>query len=128
MAGGASPTLPFFLSQKESSALRQNFGVFSLWELMNRDFKPEELEKLKGCLSAETYDLFLQNIFGPLKAPQPPRQPGFGPNALGLKTFIIARHESVRQQLNGERPSSLGNGSGNGGSMWMVDWMKPFGP
>ena len=57
---------------------------------------------------------------------QPPRQPGFGPNSLGLRTFVIARHESVRQQLDGERPSSLGNGKGNGGSMWMAD-MFDFG-
>jgi hypothetical protein len=93
-----------------------------------RDFKPGELEILKGCLTPETYDLFLQNIYGPLKSSQSPRQPGFGPNSLGLKTFIKARYESVGQQLAGELPNSSGNGSGNGGSMWMVDWMKPFGP
>jgi hypothetical protein len=127
MAGGPSPMLPFFLRSKETSCLRTNFGVNSLFELMMRDFKPGEVEKLKGCLTPETYDLFLQNIYGPLKAPQPPRQPGFGPNSLGLKTFIKARYESVRQQLNGEQPSRSGNGSGNGGSMWMVDWMKPPG-
>ncbi len=124
MAGGPSPMLPFFLHREETSCLRQNFGVRSLWELMMRDFKPGELEKLEECLSEETYSLFLQNIFGPLMAPQPPRQPGFGPNSLGLKTFIIARHESIRQQLDGARPSSRGNGMGNGGSMWMVDWFN----
>ena len=123
MAGGPSPTLPFFLNREETSCLRQNFSVRSLWELMMRDFKPGELEKLEECLSEETYSLFLQNIFGPLMAPQPPRQPGFGPNSLGLKTFIIARHESIQQQLDGERPGSLGNRQGNGGSMWMVDWL-----
>jgi len=127
MAGGPSPTLPFFLHREESSCLQKNFGVFSLYELLGRELKPEDLEKLKGCLTPETYDLFLQNVFGPLKAPQPPRQPGFGPNSLGLKTFIKARYESVRRQLNGERPSGPGNGSGNGGSMWMSDWMKPPG-
>jgi len=127
MAGGPSPQLPFFLSPKEASALRKNFSVFSLFELLMLDIKPEDVEKLKDCLSAENYDLFLQNFFGPLKAPQPPRQPGFGPNSLGLKTYIKARYESVRQQLNGERPSRSSNGSGNGGSMWMVDWMKPPG-
>jgi len=123
MAGGPSPQLPFFLSRDEHSRLYSNFGVDTLFELMARDFKPGELEKLEECLSEKTYNLFLENIFGPLKSPQPPRQPGFGPNSLGLKTFIIARHESVRQQLSGERPSGLGNGSGNGGSMWMVDWL-----
>jgi spore coat protein CotH len=127
MAGGPSPTLPFFLHREEMTGLRNNFKVNSLFELMARDLKPEDLETLKGFLTEEHYDLFLQNYYGPLMSPQPPRQPGFGPNTLGLKTFIVARYESVRQQLNGERPSRPGDGSGNGGSMWMSDWMN-FGP
>jgi spore coat protein CotH len=125
MAGGASPTMPYLLSSKEITALHDNFGVYSLWELYNHDFKPGELDTLKQCLSENDYDLFMQNLYGPLMAPQPPRQPGFGPNSLGLKTFIQARYESVQQQLNGERASSSGRGSGNSGSMWLVDWMTP---
>ena len=103
MAGGPSPTLPFFLSPQESMKLRSNFKVNSLYELINLDFTPEKLELLRNCLLSKNYDLFLQNYYGPLKSPQPPRQPGFGPNSLGLKTFIKARYESVRQQLAGER-------------------------
>jgi hypothetical protein len=95
----------------------------SLFEIVMRDLKPDDIETLKGCLSPQNYDLFLQNYYGPLKAPQPPRQPGFGPNSLGLRTTVIARYESVRQQLNGERPSRPAYGSGNGGSMWLIDWM-----
>ena len=125
MAGGPSPALPFSLSFKESNALNQKFGVRSLWELFGRDFKESDIPTLRECLTEKNADLFLQNFYGPLMAPQPPRQPGFGPNSLGLKTFIIARHESVRQQLNGERPSGSGRGSGNGGSMWMADWFSP---
>ena len=125
MAGGASPMLPYLLSSKEINALHQKFGVSSLWEMVGRDLKTSDIEALKECLSANNYDLFLQNYYGPLKAPQPPRQSGFGPNSLGLKTIIQARYESVRQQLNGERPGSSGRGSGNGGSMWLVDWMSP---
>jgi len=122
MAGGPSPMLPFFLHRREVACLKENFGVDNLFMLVMHDFKPGELEKLEACMvEKEKYDLFLQNIYGPLMAPQPPRQPGFGPNSLGLRTFIIERHESVRQQLNGERRSSLGGGRGNGGSMWMVD-------
>jgi hypothetical protein len=124
MAGGASPMLPFFLSSQETAGLRSSFGVNSLYELVMRDFKPGELETVKSILSAEHYNVFLENIFGPLKAPQPPRQPGFGPNCLGLKSFIAKRYESLRQQLNGERPSKSGYGSGNGGSLWLVDWMN----
>jgi hypothetical protein len=124
-AGGPSPMLPFYLSSKESTALRENFGVSSLYELLGRTFTPAELDTLKECLSDENYHLFLQNLYGPLEAPQPPRQPGFGPNSLGLKTVIVARWESVREQLAGERPASKGNGSGNGASMWLADIFSP---
>lgn len=124
MAGGPSPMLPWRLHRKEIWCLRRNFGVNSLFELFARELGPEELEKLEGCLSEETYKLFLQNLFGPLMATQPPRQPGFGPNSLGLKTFIKARYESVQQQLNGKRPSSGGYGLGNNGSMWMSDGIE----
>lgn len=40
---------------------------------------------------------------------------GMGMAPLGLKSFIAERIESIRQQLDGERPSSSGDGSGNGG-------------
>jgi hypothetical protein len=123
-AGGPSPTLPFYLSREETTALRKNFGVSSLYELLSRTFTPGEIDTLKECLSDENYHLLLQNLFGPLEAPQPPRQPGFGPNSLGLRTTIIARWESVRQQLNGERPSGSGYGFGNGGSMWLADMFR----
>ncbi len=124
-AGGPSPALPFFLSSQETTALRKNFGVNSLYELLGRKFTPGELDTLKECLSDKNYHLFLQNLYGPLEAPQPPRQPGYGPNSLGLKTVIAARWESVRQQLSGERPASQGNGSGNGASMWLADIFAP---
>jgi spore coat protein CotH len=123
-AGGPSPTLPFYLSSKEASALRKNFGVSSLYELLGRTFTPAEIDTLKESLSDENYHLLMQNLFGPLEAPQPPRQPGFGPNSLGLKTVIAARWESVREQLSGERPSGPGDGSGNGGSMWLADMFR----
>ena len=129
MAGGPSPMLPFWLHRREVACLRKNFGVDNLFMLMMRDFKPGELEKLEGCLvEKEKYELFLQNLYGPLMAPQPPRQPGFGPNSLGLRTFIEARHESVRQQLDGERSSGSGYGKGNGGSLWMADMFDFQGP
>jgi spore coat protein CotH len=41
---------------------------------------------------------------------------GMGMTPIGLKAFIAERIESVRQQLDGELPSSSGDGSGNGGS------------
>ncbi len=124
-AGGPSPALPFFLSPSETGALRENFGVSSLYELLGRKFTPAELDTLKDCLTTTNYELLLQNLYGPGMAPQPPRQPGFGPNALGLKPIIAARWESVRQQLAGERPASPSWGSGNGASMWIADMFLP---
>ncbi len=123
-AGGPSPALPWMLSQKESAALRKNFNVGSLWELFGT-FKASDIETLRECLTKTNADLFLQNMYGPGMAPQPPRQPGFGPNSLGLKTVIKARWESVRQQLAGERQSGSGRGAGNGGSMWIADMYLP---
>lgn len=121
-AGGQTPALPFFLSSQESEALYKNFRARSLFELLMRPMTDEDYAKLKESISEANYHLFLQNKFGPLEAPQPPRQPGFGPNSLGLKTTIQARWESIRQQLAGERPSApLQKGSGNGASMWMAD-------
>ena len=120
-AGGPSPAMPFFVSPKETSALRTNFGVNSLYELLSVDLNQDDIDKLGEILEEENYHLLLQNKFGPLESPQPPRQPGYGPNSLGLKTIIAARWESVQQQLDGERPSGSGYGAGNGASMWLAD-------
>jgi hypothetical protein len=120
-AGGPSPMMPFFLSSKETSALRTNFGVSSLFELLSVNLDQEDIETLKEMLEEDNYHVFLQNKFGPLESPQPPRQSGYGPNSLGLKTIITARWESVKQQLFGERSSSSGYGAGNGASMWIAD-------
>jgi spore coat protein CotH len=123
-AGGPSPAFPYFISTKETLALRNNFGVTSLYELSAYNFTPSERDKLKSCLSDSNYHAFMQNRYGPGEVPQPPRQPGFGPNSLGLKSIIQARWESIRQQLAGERPSHGVHGSGNGGSMWIADMYR----
>jgi hypothetical protein len=120
-AGGPSPAMPFFVSPKETSALRTNFGVNSLYELLSVDLNQDDIDKLGEILEEENYHLLLQNKFGPLESPQPPRQPGYGPNSLGLKTIIAARWESVQRQLDGELPSRSGYGVGNGASMWLAD-------
>ncbi|UCD10000.1 MAG: CotH kinase family protein, partial [Dehalococcoidales bacterium] len=73
-AGGPSPMMPFFLGSKETSALRTNFGVSSLYELLGVDLDEEDIDKLEEILEDETFHLFLQNKFGPLEFPQPPRQ------------------------------------------------------
>jgi len=122
-AGGQTPMLPWSISAYESIALQRNFGVGTLWELM-MGFNPNDIPKLRQCLTKENADLFLQNLYGPLMSPQPPGQSGFGPNSLGLKSTIQARWESIRQQLAGERPSHGAHGSGNGASMWMADMYR----
>ena len=124
-AGGPSPALPFFLSPNETEALREHFGASSLYELLGRSFTQADLGTLKESLTQTNYELLLQNLFGPGMAPQPPRQPGFGPNSLGLKTIIAARWESVRQQLSRERHAKPARGSGNGASMWIADMFLP---
>ena len=123
-AGGPTPMMPWMLNPRESFTLSMNFHVRSLFELMMK-FQPTDIPILRRTLSKENADLFLQNLYGPLMYPQPPRQSGFGPNCLGLKSFISARWESVRQQLAGERPASKGNGTGNSASMWMADMFAP---
>jgi hypothetical protein len=124
MAGGQSPPLPWTLGYKETAALKQNFRVNSLWELFSFKFTDQDIITLRECLTREHADAFLQNVYGPLMAPQPPHQPGFGNNSLGLRMTIIARHKSIEQQLSGERPSGpLKKGSGNGGSTYIIDMM-----
>lgn len=44
--------------------------------------------------------------------------PGAPPSPIGLKAFVVERSESVRQQLEGKRPSD-GDGKGNGGGVRM---------
>ena len=124
-AGGITPMMPVQISQYESTTLRKEFGTGTLWKLVMRFDPATDIPRLRKCLSKENADLFLQSLYGPLMAPQPPRQSGFGPNCLGLKTFIEARWESVQQQLNGERSSRGYPGLGNGASMWMADMFLP---
>jgi len=47
---------------------------------------------------------------------------GMGMTPFGLKAFVAERVESIRQQLDSERPSSSGDGSGNGGQGVTGDW------
>jgi len=65
-----------------------------------------EADKMK-FFSAEQFEQNLsQDITGGMT---------MGGRPLGLKNFIAERSKSVREQLNGTRKSSQGDGSGNGG-------------
>ena len=111
---GMPPGAPL-LSPESLERLRKQIPRETLLELRNRQPTAEELEKLKLCLTREELSALMQNRFRLEAPPQQFNRPR-GPAAPGLKTFIMERIESVRQQLAGERPSA-GDGSGNGGGM-----------
>ena len=117
---GKVPLLVAQLSPESLSCLKKQFDRATLEELLTRRPTPEELEKLRSCLTRDELSAFLQNI---LRQEAPQQQLGniqLGPTAIGLKTFVVERSESVRQQLTGERPSA-GDGSGNGGNLRMFN-------
>ena len=115
--GDVPPGAPL-ISPESLSCLQKQFARVTLEELRTRRPSAEELEKLESCLTAEELSALLQHGFGPAAPPQQLMEPRLGPLALGLKTFVVERSASVRQQLAGERPSA-GDGSGNGGTMGM---------
>jgi len=110
--GGMPPGAPL-LSPESLDCLKKHFPRETLLELRTRPPTAEELEKLKLCLTREELSALMQNRFRLEAPPQQFNRPR-GPAAPGLKTFIVERSESVRQQLAGERPSA-GDGSGSGG-------------
>ena len=104
------------LSQKSIACLESTFDAATLEELRTRRPDLEELNKLRSCLTREEMAVFLRR--GPSLGAQPVGQPQTGGTFIGLKTFVVERSTSIRQQLDGERPS-CGDGSGNGGNMRM---------
>ena len=108
------PKIPI-ISPESLACLREQFPAAALKELRTRKPTAAELEKLKSCLTPAELAAFLRIDLGVGGLPQQLRVPGMGLTPFGLKTFIAERIESVRQQLDGERPSSSGDGSGNGG-------------
>jgi len=71
-----------------------------------------EADELKFYSTAEFEMALSQDIVGDGRG-------GMGMTPFGLKAFIAERVESIRQQLDGERPSASGDGSGNGGQGMM---------
>ncbi|MDY6912209.1 MAG: CotH kinase family protein [Chloroflexota bacterium] len=109
-------SLPPQLNQETIACLESKFDAAILEELHTRRPDIEELNKLKSCLTREEMALFLSR--GPSLGAPPAGQPQTGAVFIGLKTFVIERSTSIRQQLDGKLPSH-GDGSGNGGSMGM---------
>jgi hypothetical protein len=110
---GTLPPLPK-LSTGGLACLRSKFDKGTLDELLTRRPTPEELNKLKSCLTREEVLALLQR--GQNLGEQPMK---LGPTFIGLKTYVVERSTSVWQQLQGKRPSA-GDGSGNGGNMRML--------
>jgi len=94
------------LSEESLDCLKSKFKKEILDELRIRRPSLEELEKLKSCLSREEMNIFLRR--GPSAA-----APTMGSTFIGLRTFVVERTKSIREQLEGKRPSS-GDGSGSG--------------
>lgn len=124
-AGGGGPTVvappPIpQLSPKSLSCIKKQFDRSAFEELLTRKPSAAELEKLRSCLSPEELKNLLQDRPGQA-APSPPqllKEPER--TFIGLKAFVVERGESVRQQLEGKRPSA-GDGSGNGGKFGQKD-------
>jgi len=106
--GGDRPPLAS-ISSDALSCLKNNFEKDTLDELRTRRPSLEELDKLKSCLNRAELDVFLRR--GPSLVAQPEESV-----FIGLKTFVEERAKSIREQLEGKRPSTNdGNGSGSGG-------------
>ncbi len=112
-AGGAVPQMPF-PNPLEMSCIRKRFNITNIWELFSLELDDADLTYIGSCLDEDEFTQLKRSLFGPIGSVQRPGQKGFGPNALGLKPFVVERYKSVRDQLNGTRPSHGREGTGNG--------------
>ncbi|MFC1948258.1 CotH kinase family protein [Chloroflexota bacterium] len=112
-AGGPIPQMPW-PNPLKISCLKKRFDINGIWDLFSIELDDEDLEYIESCLDEDEFTQFKRSMFGPLGSPQKPRMRGFGPNALGLKPFVVERYKSVRDQLTGTRPSHGRQGTGNG--------------
>ena len=106
------------LSEESLACLKSKFEKEVLDELRARRPGLEELEKLKSCLSREEMDMFLRR--GPSVA-----VPTTGSTFIGLRTFVVERTKSIKEQLEGKRPS-YGDGSGSGSGDMRMPGMGDF--
>jgi len=115
--GDAPADIPDFSLETWSCILEQ-FSTAELRELGTRGPNAEDLAKIMCCMTPEDI-LALQ----PQTAEDVPAGGGLGLPALsiGLKNFVVDRSASIKQQLEGKRPSA-GDGSGNGGNIQMLGW------
>jgi len=103
---------PFEVSRIESR-------IDELADLIRPSVESDELKffstmDFERCFTEDVKNARVEGRLGPA-APRPLGPP----SAIGLKSFVVERSESVRQQLEGKKPSASGDGSGNGGRMRM---------
>jgi len=113
---GQEPIVTPALSPETLACLKKQLGMVILEEFITRRPTPQELKKLKICLTREELAVLprlLQDAFRTAGQQRQPMKQRSGLTAIGLKTFVIERTASVKQQLDGEQPSA-GDGSGNG--------------
>ena len=111
---GSSPTLTD-LSKEGLDFIKKTFTLSKFNQIMRRGPNDKEMELLESSLSDEDLKLVYEILDNPVMMGG---MPTFGMQ-IGLINFIIERHKSVTEQLEGTRVSSLGDGSGNGGSFGM---------
>jgi len=113
----APPDIPDFSPETWSCILEQ-FSTAELRELATRGPNAETLARIMCCMSPEDIA-----ALQPKTAEDVPAGGGLGLAAvsIGLKTFVVERSASIKQQLEGKRPSA-GDGSGNGGNIQMLGW------
>ena len=108
-----------------------------IMQMMQRGPDEKDFKILESCLSEEELASFLELLENPMEIPGMPAtgnenpmmlagMPTFG-TQIGLINFIVERHKSVTEQLQGIRDSSSGDGSGNGGSFGMMGNFRPPG-
>ena len=116
-AGDAPADIPDF-SPETWSCIMEQFSIAELTEMGTREPNAEELVKIMYCMTPE--DLLALQPQTPEDA-QTVAGPGLPAVSIGLKNFVAERSASIKQQLEGKRPSA-GNGSGNGGDIQMLGW------
>jgi len=118
---GSTPQIPGSvpkltdLSREGLEFIQKTFTFSKFSQIMRRGSNDKEMKLLESSLSDEDLELVYKILDNPVMMQG---MPTFGMQ-IGLINFIAERHQSVTEQLEGTRSSSLGDGSGNRGSFGM---------
>jgi len=119
---GSTPQMPGSvpkltdLSKEGLGFIQKTFTFSKFSQIMRRGPNDKEMKLLESSLSDEDLALVNEILDNPVMMAG---MPTFG-TQIGFINFIVERHKSVTEQLQGIRDSSSGDGSGNGGSFGMM--------